>query len=223
MLADPSAKWTTRAVSVDQTTLAKYLRAALDAMPSDPTFAPFIDARRFGVVGFSLSGTTAFDLAWLRSDGAAKDMNCATGPDAADYGFFLRSGLRFDDHPGFEADARDDRVSMAVSVVSGFGGAVDAETLQDAFPGITVINLGDAVRLAAVDVGPEGNDLAARFPGAAHVVIAPANRFTFLGTCTPGTTEMLEEEGEDPICSHPEGTDRSALHARLVDASAEAL
>lgn len=161
--------------------------------------------------------------AGLRFDGAAQDINCATGPDAADCGFFLRGGAHFGDHPGFEPDARDDRISMAVAVDPGFGGAVDATTLQDVLPGITLVNLGNADRLAAVDVGPDGTNLAARLPGAAHAVIAPANHFTFLGTCKPGATEMLKEEGEDPICSDPEGLDRSATHARLVDARAEAL
>lgn len=209
--------------SVDLAARAQDLRAALDAVLSDPSFAPFIDARRIGVVGFSLGGTTALGLAGLRFDGAAQDINCATGPDAADCGFFLRGGVHFGDHPGFEADARDARISMAVAVDPGFGGAVDATTLQDVLPGITLVNLGKADRLAAVDVGPDGNNLAARLPGATHVVIAPANHFTFLGTCKPGATEMLKEEGEDPICSDPEGTDRNATHTRLVDAIAKGL
>lgn len=54
-------------------------------------------------------------------------------------------------------------------------------------------------------------------------MIAPANHFTFLGTCKPDAAEMLEEEGEDPICNDPEGTDRGATHARLVDVIAEGL
>lgn len=110
-----------------------------------------------------------------------------------------------------------------MAIDPGFGGAVDADTLNDALPEITLINLGDADRLGAVDVGPDGNDLARRLPDANHVVIAPANHFTFLGTCKPGAAEMLEEEGEDPICTDPGDTDRTATHGRLVDVIAEGL
>jgi hypothetical protein len=31
---------------------------------------------------------------------------------------------------------------------------------------------------------------------------------------------LLEEEGDDPICSDPQGTDRMAVHAQLLDAIA---
>lgn len=209
--------------SVDLEARANDLSAALDMIMTDPAFAPFIDADRIGVVGFSLGGTTALALAGVRFDGTVQDANCTTGPDAADCGFFLRGGVRFADHPEFSADARDARISRAVAVDPGFGGAVEADTLGNTLSGITLVNLGDADRLRAVDVGPDGNDLARRLPDANHVVIAPANHFTFLGTCKPDAAEMLEEEGEDPICTDPEGTDRGATHARLVDVIAEGL
>jgi hypothetical protein len=44
--------------------------------------------------------------------------------------------------------------------------------------------------------------------------LAPAN---------PARLKCWKYKGEDPICSDPEGTDRSATHARLVDAIAMAL
>lgn len=113
---------------------------------------------------------------------------------------------------------RDRRISRAVIVDPGFGGAADPETLRGALAGMTLINLGDADRLGAADVGPDGNDLANRLPGASHVEIAPANHFTFLGTCKPGAAALLEEERDDPICTDPEGTDRTAVHEQLIDA-----
>ena len=100
----------------------------------------------------------------------------------------------------------------------GFGGAADPASLQGALAGITLINLGDADRLGAADVGPDGNDLANRLPGASYVEIAPANHFTFLGTCRPGAAALLEEEQDDPICTDPENTDRAAVHMQLIDA-----
>ncbi|MFV1805363.1 alpha/beta hydrolase family protein [Phaeobacter sp. Ax4a-4a] len=204
--------------SVDLGARANDLTAALDMILADPAFAPFIDPDRIGVVGFSLGGTTALGMAGVRFDGAAQDTNCSTGPDAADCVFFRRGGVRFADYPGFEADARDPRISRAVIVDPGFGGAADPGTLQGALAGITLINLGDADRLGAVDVGPDGNDLANRLPDATYVEIAAANHFTFLGTCKSGAAALLEEEQDDPICTDPKGADRTTAHLQLIDA-----
>jgi predicted dienelactone hydrolase len=209
--------------SIDLAARAADLSQALDAILAHPAFGGHVDPERIGVVGFSLGGTTALGLAGLRFDGAAQDARCETGPDAADCGFFLRGGVVFADAPGFSADARDGRISRAVAIDPGFGGAVRPESLQDVVTRIALINLGEEHRLAAVDVGPEGNGLAARIAGATYTVVAPATHFTFLAPCQPGAVEILAEEGEDPICTDPEGVDRRAVHARLVEVVAEAL
>ncbi|QOL82534.1 alpha/beta hydrolase [Pseudooceanicola spongiae] len=88
---------------------------------------------------------------------------------------------------------------------------------------MTLINLGDADRLGAVDVRPSGNDLTRRLPDAHYVEIAPAHHFTFIAACKPGAADMLDEEGEDPICSDPAGTDRKATHTHLVEVIADGL
>lgn len=209
--------------SVDLEARANDLIAALDMILADPAFAPFVDTDRIGVVGFSLGGATALGLAGVRFVGAAQDANCSTGPEAADCVFFRLGGVRFGDYPGFEGDARDPRISRAVAIDPGFGGAADPDTLAGALAGMTLINLGDTDRLAAADVGPDGNDLANRLPDASYVEIAPANHFTFLGTCKPGAAALLEEEQDDPICTDPEGTDRAATHLRLIEAIAAGL
>jgi len=209
--------------SVDLEARAQDLSAALDMILSDPAFSPFIDEDRIGAVGFSLGGSTVLGLAGVRFDGSVQDANCETGPDAADCVFFRLGGVSFADYPGFDADSRDPRVTQAVAIDPGFGGSAVPESLPDALPGVTLINLGDVDRLAAADVGPAGNDLANRLPEATYVEIAPASHFTFLSTCKPGAVEILEEEQDDPICSDPEGTDRAATHGQLIDAIASGL
>lgn len=204
--------------SVDLEARANHLTSALDMILADPAFAPFIDLDGIGVVGFSLGGATAQGLAGVRFDGAVQDTNCSTDPEAADCVFFRLGGVRFADYPGFDADACDPRISRAVIVDPGFGGAADLETLQGALPRTTFINLGDADRLGAAEVGPDSNNLANRLPGASYVGIAPANHFTFLGTCKPGAPALLEEEQDDPICTDPEDPDRATVHMQLVDA-----
>ncbi|SFR13094.1 alpha/beta hydrolase family protein [Poseidonocella sedimentorum] len=209
--------------SVDLEARAKDLSAALDMLLSDPAFAPFVDQTRIGAVGFSLGGATALGLAGVRFDGAAQDRNCTTGPEAADCVFFRLGGVRFADHPGYDADARDARVTRAVLIDPGFGGSAVAQSLDNALPAMTLINLGREHRLGAVDVSATGNNLAGRLPGAAYVEIAPANHFTFLGTCKKNAVELLEMDEDDPICTDPAGTDRAGVHAALLDAIAAGL
>ncbi|WP_187430191.1 hypothetical protein ROLI_047000 (plasmid) [Roseobacter fucihabitans] len=209
--------------SIDLEARANDLSAALDMVISDPAFEPFIDQARIGIVGFSLGGTTALGIVGLRFDGAIQDENCTTGPEAADCKFFQLGGVRFADEPGYEADTRDRRVTQAVIIDPGFGGSANTEALSDTLTGVTLINLGEADRLAAVDVGPSGNDLANRLPDANFVEIAPANHFTFLGTCKPGATELLERYEDDPICTDPEGANRANIHGQLIFAIAEGL
>jgi predicted dienelactone hydrolase len=206
--------------SVDLVARAGDLSAALESVLADPAFARSVDPDRISAVGFSLGGTTVLGLAGLRFDGAAQDVRCTGGPDAADCGFFLRGGVRFAHHPGFAGDMRDPRITRAVAVDPGFGGAVVEASLDTVMAEILLINLGQAHRMGATDVGPQGNDLARRLAGANYAVLAPANHFTFLGTCKAGAVEMLAEEGEDPICTDPEGADRVETHNRLIEAIA---
>lgn len=209
--------------SVDLEARAGDLTAALDMILADPAFGGFIDADRISVVGFSLGGATALALAGVRFDGTTQDTNCSIGPEAADCVFFHLGGVRFADYPGFEADARDLRISQAVIIDPGFGSAAEPGTLQNALAGITLINLGDADRLRAADVGPNGNDLANRLPEASYVEIAHANHFTFLATCKPGAAEVLKRYEEDPICTDPEDADRATTHELLIDAISSGL
>lgn len=210
--------------SVDLAARAADLGAALDHVLADPAFAPFIDAERISVVGFSLGGSTALGLAGVRFDGARQAANCQTGPDAADCRFFLRGGADFAAEPGFSADAKDARITRAVVIDPGFGGAVQDESLAQVTAKVHLINLGQGGDLmGAANVGPTGNDLAARLPGATYEVIAPAAHFTFLSTCKEDGAQFLEEEGDDPVCTDPDGAVRAEVHEALIDMIGAAL
>lgn len=202
--------------SLDLAARAADLTAALDKILADPDFAPYVDTTKISAIGFSLGGTTALGLAGVVFDGETQAARCATGPDAADCGFFLRGGAQFATAPGFSISNQDPRIRHVVAVDPGFGGSATAASSAAVSVPIHLINLGAADRLPAVDVGPTGNNLAARLPGASYTVIAPASHFSFLATCKPGAEAMLAEEGDDPICTDPAETNRAEVHSRLI-------
>lgn len=209
--------------SLDLGARAADLDAALEAVLADPDFAPFVDTDRIGAVGFSLGGSTALGLAGVRFDGKVQAERCAKVPEAADCGFFRRGGADFATAPGFGADTRNPMVGRVVAIDPGFGGSATTESLSAVNIPVHLVNLGTDTRLAAVDVGPAGNGLSGRMKAATYSVIAPASHFTFLAPCKPGAEAMLEEEGEDPICTDPKGADRVKIHAALVADIASAL
>ena len=53
-------------------------------------------------------------------------------------------------------------------------------------------------------------------PGATKEVIAPARHFTALLPCKPEGPAILRADGDGPVCDDPEGTDRNAVHRRIM-------
>ena len=80
----------------------------------------------------------------------------------------------------------------------------------------------DTVDLA-LPFSQSGSGFSALLPGAVTRIIAPASHFTALLTCKRVGAAILREEGEDPVCDDPEGTDRNAVHRRIVSLIAEQL
>jgi len=55
------------------------------------------------------------------------------------------------------------------------------------------------------------------------VLLAPARHFTAFQICKPKGAAILREEGDDPVCDDPEGTDRAAVHRRILQAISDYL
>ncbi|MBW6390253.1 alpha/beta hydrolase family protein [Billgrantia antri] len=195
------------------------LSAALDQLLDDPLFAPYVDTSRITALGFSLGGATALNLAGLRVDWSAFGNYCERGRgDEVDCQFFAKGGIVPGTLPdGIEQDALDPRVMQAIAVDPGFAYAYTDTSIAALQHPTLLISLGAAAsRWSAVELGPQGSALATRLPNATHVEIAPANHFTFLAECTEEGEAWLAEEGDDPICSDPEGADRRQVHQEAI-------
>jgi predicted dienelactone hydrolase len=201
---------------------AKDLSAALDTVLADPSFAPLIDTGRISALGFSLGGTTVLDLAGGRFERSRYRDYCRAFADEADCAFFRKGGVDLDRLPmEMEAEVRDPRIGSIVAVDPGMTDALSPESVASMTLPVLLISLGAPKPWRAADVSADGSNLAARLPQATHETIRPAVHFTFLGLCTPAAARLLEEEQDDPVCTDPAGSDRAAIHAKVIDAVAD--
>ena len=201
------------------------LRAALDQLLADPTFAPHVDQSRIISLGFSLGGATALNLAGLQFDRQAYADYCRErGDAAADCVFFAKGGVDLGNLPeGFAADMRDPRIDAAVAIDPGFTYAATDDSVTATTTPVLLINLGEETRFSAADVSAKGSDLVERLPNARYAVVAPGHHFTFLAECKPEGPAILIEEADDPVCDDPEGTDRARAHEAIFEAIADFL
>jgi predicted dienelactone hydrolase len=204
--------------SLDLTSRAADVSAALDALLADPTFGPHVDQGRVAAVGFSLGGVTALNLGGIVADRTRFAAYCAsTDGLTEDCTFFRKGGV--DPAalpPSFSTTKADPRITAVVAIDPAFGWVYTPESLAGFDRPALVINLGTGTdRWHAVDAGPEGWD-ARRIAGAEYSVVAPAHHFSFLGLCKPEGPALLVEEGDDPVCDDPAGVDRGKVHERLA-------
>ena len=71
-------------------------------------------------------------------------------------------------------------------------------------------------RLPATDFSATGSGFAGQLPAAEIEIKAPAAHFSALLPCKPRGPAILAAEGDYPLCDDPPGTDRAALHKRIV-------
>jgi predicted dienelactone hydrolase len=199
------------------------LATLIDGLTTNPTFAPLVDPARITALGFSLGGGTVLAAAGARLDADAYAAYCdAHAPTATDCTFMQRGGVDWHNlPPSWEADMRLPAITGAIAVDPGFSHAMTDASLSAIPIPVHLINLGDAP--VQVNVGPNGSNLAAHIPNASYSLIEPASHFSFLGLCNPDAPAILAEVGEDPICDDPAGSDRPAVHARIINEVAAAM
>jgi predicted dienelactone hydrolase len=203
------------------------ISAVIDAMTADPTWRSVVDGDKVGVVGFSLGGAAAMEIAGARASLDAyahycdeyKKWDCAWYAGGIGYRndavvHVDKLDLRTIDKARFDQSNLDRRVKAAVLVDPGLALAFDAESLKAIKIPMDFINLGSA---NTIPLGVIADKLAALTPRGTYATVEGAIHFSFLQECKPGAAEMLKEAGEvDPICADGGGRSRADLHAELV-------
>lgn len=194
------------------------LKEALDHVLADPQISARIYPDRIVTLGFSLGGATALDLAGARNDKALYKTYCERFPDAADCAFFRKGGVDTANMPdAFVGDMRDRRVRAAIAIDPGMTWAMTPESVRAMDLPVLLINLGGESLWKAIDVSAGGSGLAENLPKAEYSRIGPASHFTFLGLCKPDGARLLAEEQDDPVCTDPEGADRTKVHEAVAE------
>ena len=204
--------------SLDHGSRVTDLSTTLDALLADPALGPNIDKDRIYAVGFSLGGWTALSIGGLRGDLAAYTHYCATSGhrhcrDIARAGIDLTQL----DASRWNRSHRDPRVKAVAAIDPAMHQGLTVKQARDMVDRVLLIGLGEgADRLPDTDFSPPGSALAQILPGVRVDVLAPAFHFSALPVCKPAGPALLAEDKDDPVCSDPPGTDRPALHARIV-------
>lgn len=206
-------------------TRAEDLSVALDNLTEDPFFKGHIDPSRIMAAGFSFGGWTALSLGGVTGNLDGMVEACTSHRETMEACAMLLSdkvSMQTQDRETWNASYADPRVTLVAAIDPGFVWGLDASNLSALVPEPTLIGLGDtSTRMSATDFDASG--LAALLPAAHIEQLAPGFHFTAMPLCTPEGAQIVDEREDDPVCTDPAGTDRAAVHARIIEAISEQL
>ncbi|KEJ89715.1 alpha/beta hydrolase family protein [Sulfitobacter donghicola] len=208
------------AAGLDHWTRPQDLSLALDHILADPDFSGKIDMSRIMAAGFSYGGWTALSLGGIRGHHAAYVDHCKTyGAASSHCADLLKNNVTLASAAAQEWDAlyKDARVTAAFAVDPGIIWGMGAEQVADLTPEVTLVSLGAGEnRLLATDF--DLAKLPEALPHAEVISIPSAAHFSMMPICKPIGEALLLEEGDDPVCTDPEGADRAAAHQIVLKA-----
>lgn len=200
----------------------------ITSLTTSAEWSPAIDAERIGILGFSLGGSTAMELAGARANLDAYVKYCVDYAQSMDCTWFsggrgFKNGeainvppldLRSVDKVRFEQSNHDHRIRTAVLVDPGLEVAFTQDSLGAITIPLTFINLGSA---GTIPVSVLSDQLAKDVADGTYAQVNGSDHFSFLPVCKPDAEEFLKSIGEiDPICT-PSGTrNREDIHGELA-------
>jgi predicted dienelactone hydrolase len=206
---------------------AQDISTIITALSESAQWASAINPARIGILGFSLGGSTAMELAGARGDLPAYVRYCDENPEMMDCswlagGHGYAGGERVDVEPlqlsgidktRFEQQNRDARIASVVAVDPGLATTFQKDSVQAIDVPVTLINLGGP---GQIPLGVLSDRLATAIPGASYAQVDGADHFSFLPVCKPTAPVFLKSVGEvDPICDET-ARPRGEIHAELA-------
>ncbi|QRK82152.1 alpha/beta fold hydrolase [Pseudomonas granadensis] len=187
----------------------------IDAVMAQPEKFGATVERQIAVVGHSLGGWTALEIAGARFDPQLFARDCEAHPQLSSCKVYqtMNPASTAPLETALASDLRDPRVSAVVTLDLGLSRGMTDESIA-ALPVPTLVIAAGAPSLD-LPAELESADLAKRLPKATsrYVEIGDASHFSFLPTCKPGAVELLDEDspGDGIIC-----TDGDSARPRAV-------
>jgi predicted dienelactone hydrolase len=205
----------------DHWTRVQDLQAALDYVLADKGLSAIVDPDHINAAGFSFGGWTVLSIAGATADITGSVAYCN---DAGQRSHNCMDLKHFGYDPAkanpekWTASWKDARIKSVVSIDPGLTWKMKPENVSGLDQSkLMVIGLGNSSeRHYATDTTADGSHFDSLVPNAHIEVISPATHFTAMPLCTPNGAAILEEEKDDPVCTDPTGTDRKAVHERII-------
>jgi predicted dienelactone hydrolase len=197
------------------------LSRAIDAVMAQPEQFGAVAQRRVAVVGHSLGGWTALEIAGARFDPERFAEDCKAHPQLSSCTNYQR--INPVSTPASKArlaaDLSDKRVTAVVSLDLGLSRGMTDESLA-ALP-IPTLVIAAGVPSEELPAELESADLARRLPQASqrYVEISDATHFSFMAVCKPGAVALIEASspGDGMICRDGEGArPREVIQQQVV-------
>lgn len=201
---------------------------AIDAVTAQPAKFGAVATRRIAVIGHSLGGWTAMEIAGARFDTDLFARDCSVHQKLASCSVYqtMNPASNPASKARLAADLRDKRVTAVVALDLGLSrGFTDASLA--ALP-VPVLVIAAGVPSEDLPAELESADLAKRLPkpSSQYVEIGDASHFCFLSLCKPGAMAMLEEDvpGDGIICTDGEaGRAREVIQQQVISLISEFL
>ncbi|WP_097303107.1 alpha/beta hydrolase family protein [Pseudomonas chlororaphis] len=204
------------------------LSRAIEAVTTQPEKFGLVAKRRIAVVGHSLGGWSAMEIAGARFDPDRFARDCKAHPQLASCTVYQQmnpastSALK----AGLAADLRDKRVTAVVTLDLGLSRGLTDESLA-ALP-VPALVIAAGVPSRELPAQLESSDLAKRLPQASsrYVEISDASHFSFMSVCKPGAVALLEEAvaGDGIICRDGDnGRSRELIQQQIASLITEFL
>jgi len=194
---------------------------AIDALTTAPAWSGMIDPDRIAVIGHSLGGWTALEVAGGRFDPDRFTRDCRRHGVLAACRIYEAIGAGRDaaSNAALGQSRLDTRVKAVVSMDLGFARSFDPASLAAVTAPVLVIAAGP--HTTDMPATLESQHLAAELPAATtrYVQIKDAAHFSFLPECKPGAAAMLQSGPPDKrsLCLDGGGRQRAAIHEQVVD------
>lgn len=193
----------------------------ITSLTNDLAWSPHLDRANISVIGHSLGGWTALELAGARMDMDRMDDECKQHPEfaACDGIEELEVGRAPGDRAKLAVDLKDKRIRSAISLDLGLARGFTPESLAAIDIPVLVIAAGSPNPKIPKELEsgyliqhmPRALTQYHDLPGAAH--------FSFLPECKPNAAILLENEvpGDGIICVDGDAeSDRAILHQQTI-------